>query len=281
MKSWMIVSDSSCDLFREDVANDAVDFTTIPFSFQLDDEVLVDDEDLDAAALVDRMERCVRAPRTACPGPGVWAEAFRKADNSVAITISGALSASLRSAQSARDIVREEDAGKSILVLDSKSTGPGLALCIEKLREWITAGRSFEEIGAQAQAFLDRTHTVFALSSFNNLVKNGRMNRIVGFIAHKLGMWGIGIGGKQGEIHIKGTTRGPKGAVTMILEEMISRSYAGGEVAISHCQNERMAEKIREHILERWEKAHVSVRPTRALDSFYAERGGVIVAFIS
>ncbi len=280
MKSWMIVSDSSCDLFREDVANDAVDFTTIPFSFQLDDEVLVDDEDLDAAALVDRMERCVRAPRTACPGPGVWAEAFHKADNSVAITISGALSASLRSAQSARDIVREEDAGKSILVLDSKSTGPGLALCIEKLREWITAGRSFEEIGAQAQAFLDRTHTVFALSSFNNLVKNGRMNRVVGFIAHKLGMWGIGVG-RQGEIHIKGTTRGPARAVSMILEEMESRGYRGGEVAISHCRNESVVERLRASIRERWEAASVSVRLTRGLDSFYAERGGVIVAFIA
>ena len=278
---WSIVSDTACDLFRRDITGEELEFTTIPFSIQLDDEVIVDDEDTDTAALVEKMERCIGVPRTACPAPGAFAEAFRKAKYSVAITISGALSASQRSAQTARDIVLEEDPAKSILVLDSRSTGPGMAMCIEKLRDWINDGHSFESVSEKATAFLNQTHTVFALSSFNNLVKNGRMNRIVGFIAHKLGMWGIGIGGKQGEIHIKGTTRGPKGAVTMILEEMISRSYAGGEVAISHCQNERMAEKLREHILERWEKAHVSVRATRALDSFYAERGGVIVAFIS
>ena len=277
----MIVSDTSCDLFREDVANDAVDFTTIPFSFHLDGEELIDDEALDVAALVDRMERCDNAPRTACPSPGVWAEAFRKADRSVAITISGSLSASLRSARAGRDIALEEDADRSVLVLDSRSTGPGLVLCIEKLREWIAAGHSFEEVGKEAQELIDRTHTVFALSSFNNLVRNGRMNRIVGFIAHKLGMWGIGVAGKQGEIRIKGTTRGSAGVVSMIIEEMELNGYRGGEVAISHCQNKPMALRLRDVIHGRWREAPVSIRRTRGLDSFYAERGGVIVAFIA
>lgn len=278
---WSIVADTSCDLFRHDIANDQVDFVTVPFSIHIGEDVYIDDESLDPAVLVDQMEKCREVPHTACPAPGLWADAFKKAENSVAITISGALSASLHSAQNAKKMVLEEDGARNVLVLDSKSTGPGLALCIWKLRSWLCSGGSFESVSEKASAFLSHTHTVFALSSFNNLVKNGRMNRIVGFIAHKLGMWGIGIGGKRGEIQMKGTTRGPAGAISMILEEMSSKSFQGGEVAISHCQNERMAMRLREKILERWSTADVSVLTTRGLDSFYAERGGVIVAFIS
>ncbi len=278
---WNIVADTSCDLFRQDIANETVDFITIPFSFHLDQDVYVDDDTLDVGLLVDRMEQCAQAPRTSCPAPGLWAEAYGKAERNVAITISGALSASQQSALSARELALEQNPDKQILVLDSRSTGPGLALCIEKLRDWICEGNSFETVSEKATAFLEHTHTVFALSSFNNLVKNGRMNRIVGFIAHKLGMWGIGIASKKGEIQIKGTTRGPAGAVAMILEEMRSKCYEGGEVMISHCQNERMAQRIRETILEHWKNACISVLRTRGLDSFYAERGGVIVSYVS
>lgn len=278
---WNIVSDSSCDLFARDITDEQVDFSTIPFTIHLDEEVYTDDESLDVDDLVERMERCASAPRTSCPAPGLWAEAFERAKVNFAITISGALSASQSSAQTGRKLALEQDPDKHILVLDSHSTGPGLAMCIEHLRDWAHEGLSFEAVSERAASFLEHQHTVFALSSFNNLVRNGRMNRIIGFIAHKLGMWGIGIGGPIGEIQIKGTARGPAKAITMILEELRSKGYTGGELAISHCQNEGMALRLRERIQELWANAPVTIRRTRGLDSFYAERGGVIVAFIS
>lgn len=44
---------------------------------------------------------------------------------------------------------------------------------------------------------MKHTHIVFALSSFDNLIKNGRVSRITGFLAGKLGFWGIGIGSEN------------------------------------------------------------------------------------
>nr|MCR5825117.1 DegV family protein [Oscillospiraceae bacterium] len=222
-----------------------------------------------------------KAARTACPSPGDWAAAFAGAKHCVALTISGALSGSLHSAQSGRTLALEEDPEASVIVLNTRSTGPGMVLCIEKLREWIAAGHSIEAIEVEANALIDRMHTVFALSSFNNLVKNGRMNRIVGFIAHKLGMWGIGIGDKKGEIAIRGTTRGAAGVVSKIIEELELCGYQGGELAISHCMNHPMAVRLRDVIHGHWADAPISIRPTRGLDSFYAERGGLIVAFLT
>ena len=105
------------------------------------------------------------------------------------------------------------------------------------------------------------------------------MSRMAGFVATKLGMWGIGIASDEGTIAIKGKTRGAEKALSMILSDMKQRGFNGGEVAISHCFNESVAEKLKNSILESWKSAKVTVMKARGLDSFYAERGGLIVAF--
>ena len=105
------------------------------------------------------------------------------------------------------------------------------------------------------------------------------MSKFTGFVAKKLGMWGIGIASDEGTIAMKAKSRGPVKALSVILDDMLERGFTGGEVAISHCCNEVMAERLRAGILERWKYATVRILRTRGLDSFYAERGGLIVAF--
>ena len=39
------------------------------------------------------------------------------------------------------------------------------------------------------------------------------------------------------------------------------------------------AEKLKGAILEKWQNAEISFHETRGLDSFYAERGGIIIAY--
>jgi len=60
---------------------------------------------------------------------------------------------------------------------------------------------------------------------------------------------------------------------------MEENGYAGGEMAISHCQNSSMAESLKEMILSRWNAAKVQILPTRGLDSYYAERSGLIISY--
>ena len=55
---------------------------------------------------------------------------FEKADRTFAITISSQLSGSMNSALTARDLALEADPDKKIAVLDSRSTGPELVLCV-------------------------------------------------------------------------------------------------------------------------------------------------------
>lgn len=280
MMKWSIVADTSCDMYKSELGITEIGFVTIPFTIRIDDMDYIDDESLSISEFLDKMERGKSGLTTACPSPGQWADAFNSADQTIAITISSALSGSHGSANVARNMVLRENPGKKILLLDSKSTGPAMALCIRKLKEWVEAGHSIEGIAELAGNFIEKTNTVFALCSFDNLVKNGRINSIMGFLAKKLGLWGVGID-NRGELLIKGKTRGRRNALGMILDDMMGRGYCGGDVAINHCQNEGLAMRLKSLIQEQWGMAKVTIRPTRGLDSFYAERGGLIVAYMT
>lgn len=275
-----IVADSSCDLKKKDIAKcEEYGFSTVPFSINVGEEVFVDDEELNTEVLLNAMENYSEASGSACPSPLMWAEEFKKAAHSVAITISGKLSGSFNSAIAGKEMVLSEDPKKKVIVLDSKSTGPEIALCIHKITEWIKNGDVIESINEKAQKFLENTKTAFALCSFDNLVKNGRMSKITGFVARKLGMWGIGIASNEGTIVMKGKSRGEGKALNLLIQDMKERGFCGGDVAISHCQNESMAEKLKNAIIESWENACVTILQTRGLDSYYAERKGIIIAF--
>ncbi len=276
---WNIVADSACDLMKKDVDCEEVGFSTVNFTLRVGDRDYIDDEQIDVLELLDDMEKCPTASSSACPSPEAWAEQFKKADQTFAITISSNLSGSFNSAMAAKDIVMSEHPEKKIVLLDSRATGPEMALCIHHLAEWIKSRHPFETITAKAEKFLEDTKTTFALSSFNNLVKNGRMSKLTGFIAKSFGMWGIGIATEEGKIAIKGKTRGTAKVLLMILNDMRQRGFTGGEVAISHCYNQDMAEKLRTSVLGSWSGARVTILKTRGLDSFYAERGGLIVSY--
>ena len=136
-----------------------------------------------------------------------------------------------------------------------------------------------EKAVSEAEVLLRDTRIVFALSSFDNLVKSGRMSKVAGFVAGKLGMWGIGIGSDEGTISIKGKARGAAKATAMLLDDMKERGFHGGEVVISHCHNFAFADRLKCKIQELWQDTTISIMPTRGLCSYYAERGGLIVSY--
>ena len=278
---WNIVADSSCDLMKKDVDCEEVGFSTVSFILRVGNCDYIDDEQLNVLKMLDDMEKCPTASFSACPSPDAWAEQLKKADQTIAITISGNLSGSLNSAMAAVDMVISEHPEKKIATIDSRSTGPEMALCIHHLAEWVKSHHTLETIVKKAEKFLEDTKTTFALSSFNNLVKNGRMSKLTGFIAKTFGMWGIGIANEEGKISMTGKARGTDRVLALILDDLRQRGFQGGEVAISHCYNESMAEKLRTSVLNYWKSAKVTIIKTRGLDSFYAERGGLIVAFFA
>ena len=279
---WNIIADSSCDLkvLQTSGKVDKVHYETVPFVITVGGEDYVDDETIAIDRMLDGIEKEKTATHTSCPSPGAWLELFSREGNVIAVTISGQLSGSYNSACAAAEMLRQEEPGKNIAVIDSFSAGAGLVMLVKRIGEWIEDGKSFEEVVSLAHDMAERKRTIFALCSFNNLIKNGRMSPIAGFAAQKLRFWGIGIGTKHGEIRIKGKARGAKKMLQAIVNDILEFGSPIRHVYICHCQNMQMAQELKEAIHARWEDVMIEIHETKGLCSYYAERHGLIISYL-
>ena len=275
---WRIVADSSCDIFDLDGAQKDLRFSTVPFVITVDGRDYVDDRDLDVGELVNAMASGKKS-FTSCPSPADWIREFGEKGDVFAVTISANLSGSYNSACTAREMILEQDSSRNIEILNSRGTGPSLNMIIYKLRELIEKGHSFEEVKAQIHAYMEEHKLIFALSSYHNLVNNGRMPKIVGIVLGHLGLWGVGTASEEGTIKMKRIVKGGRKALQVIMNDLKERVADKGCVVISHCGNDEFAENLKKAVQSAYSGMEVRIMRTRGLCSYYAEKGGIIVGF--
>lgn len=196
-----------------------------------------------------------------------------------AVTISSNLSGSYNSACAAKQMVLENDPDRNIEILDSRGTGPSLNMIIDRLNALIGQGLSFAEVKSEIHKYMEDHKLIFALSSYHNLVNNGRMPKIAGIVLGHLGLWGVGIASDEGTIKMKKIAKGGKRTLQVIMHDLKDRVADKGVVVISHCENELFAHNLKEAVISQYPDYQVKIMTTRGLCSYYAEKGGIIVGF--
>lgn len=281
MSTWKIVADSSSDLALGMPCAEGVSFALAPLKINVGEQTFVDDAALDVREMMQAMESFDGPSGTACPSPEDFAKEFRSADYSFAITITSALSGTYNSALVARDMVLEEFPEKKICVLDSRATAGPLSMTARKINALIAEGLSFEEVRQKAEEYLSGLQLLFTLSSFDNLVKNGRMNRLLGLLATKMNIRAIGRATEKGELGILHKVRGEAHTFGKMVEEMPRWKEMADceEVVISHCFNETGARLVKKLIEKSYPGIPVQIEATRGLNSFYTERSGILIAY--
>ena len=127
--------------------------------------------------------------------------------------------------------------------------------------------------------FAAHTHLLFSLESLHNLANNGRVSMLTAKFAGLIGIRVIGCASASGTLEILEKARGNENALRVLFAQMQANGYCGGKVRIHHCQNLAAAEALAKKIHASFPQADVTVVPTRALCSFYAERGGLLVGY--
>lgn len=275
---WRIISDSSCDIFDLDQRSEDLYFSTVPFVITVDDKDYVDNEALDVRELVKAMASSKKS-FTSCPSPAEWIREFGDEGDVFAVTISANLSGSYNSACTAREMILEQDPERNIEILNSRGTGPSLNMIIYKLCELIDKGLGFEEVRTEIHRFMEDHKLIFALSSYHNLVNNGRMPKIAGIVLGHLGLWGVGIASEEGTIKMKKIAKGGRKTLQVIMGDLKERVADKGCVVISHCENEEFANNLKKAVQNAYSGMEVRIMKTRGLCSYYAEKGGIIVGF--
>ena len=269
-----IVSDSSADMLKFE----GVDFKSVPMSISTSERTFTDDELLDTGELLDYMEKYNGRSFTACPGTQSWLDAFEGADVIYVVTLTSGLSGTYNSALVAADMYMDEHPEAKIHVFDSLTTGPEMRLIIEKIAEFDKAGKSFEDIVILIEAYKKQTGIFFSFRSLHNLAQNGRVKKIAAAAVGVLGLRIVGTGSEEGTLEVNAKRKGDNHAAAEIFHQLEERHYNGGRIRICHTDNEELAKKYIHIIKKRWPDCDVKAYPSRGLISYYAERGGIILA---
>ena len=148
-----------------------------------------------------------------------------------------------------------------------------------KVMELADQGMDFETIKEKVMEYYHNTHILFCLESMMNLARNGRTSMAVAKIA---GMLGIRVCGdvKGGMITPVHKPRGAKKTTQTLVEMMKERGfYDGAQLRIAHCFGQTQAQDLADAILAEFPNARITIEPTTALCSFYAEAGGLMIGF--
>lgn len=272
--NYRIVADSSSNVLSMDNPR----YFSVPMKVRAEKEY-IDDVHLDVAQMVADLRNHKGSSGSSCPNVGEWLEAFGDADFVFGTTISKNLSGSYNAAVQAADTFMEENPGKKAYIFNTLSAGPQQMFLNEKIMELAGQGCDFETIREKAMAYYKNTHILFCLESMMNLARNGRTSMAVAKIA---GMLGIRVCGdvKAGMITPVHKPRGAKKATETLLGMMKERGfYDGAQLRIAHCFAETQAQDLAKATLAQFPNARITIEPTTALCSFYAEAGGMMIGF--
>lgn len=271
---YKIVSDSSANI----LTLNQIPFSSVPLHIIVDHRQFTDNETVDLAQLEEALSTC-KSSSTSCPGLADWFNAFGDSEIIFCVTITSSLSGSFSSARLAKQEYEEKYPSRRVYVIDSLSTGPEMELIIEKLQELILSGKDAESIYNEIVDYTQHTHLLFALESLTNLANNGRINRTVAKLAGILGIHVVGKASSQGELELLDKCRGEQRTLSNIVKRMIEMGYKGNKVRIVHNNNEKAAQKLVSKIQDTFKVSDIRISPTRALCSYYAEKGGMIIGF--
>jgi DegV family protein with EDD domain len=272
-----IVTDSACDLPQE--LADRWGIEIVPLTIRFGDEDLVDREELSTEQFWARCARSAELPSTAAPSPGRFEQAYRRladsgADGIVAVTLSGALSATLQSAELAARAVAAD--GLDVRIVDSRSVTLGLGTIALSCAQQAVAGIGLDDVEATARALAARTRVFGALDTLENLKKGGRIGNAKALLATALSIKPI-IEVVDGVVEEHGKQRTRSKAIAYLVDKVATYAGRMEHLAVLHadCPDvDDFVDRLRPHA-----PADIVVGQIGPVIGTHAGRGTIGVAF--
>jgi DegV family protein with EDD domain len=276
--SDVIVADSSCDLTDELAAE--MNVVTVPFTMMLEERSYSDDHELDLPSFMRAMKATTGRIGSAAPSPYLFKQAFERTAARFAITLSSKLSACHENAILGA-AMSDVPANEKPHIFDSLSASAGEVLVALKIRQLLREGRHHLEVVQRVEAFIANMKTYFVLENVDNLLKNGRLNKVAGKLTSLLNIKPILGSDGQGVIKLFGFSRNQNKAIAK-MAALVAESGKPTEdesLVVTHCGNQVLAERIVAAITQKSRFREVLILPTRGLSSVYTDEQGVVMAF--
>ena len=275
---YRIIVDSCCDMTPQ--LAQRLDVVSVPLTMRLGQKEFVDDETLDLPGFMAEMKACPERTSSSSPSPFSFREAMESAKHAFVVTLSSQLSGSYASAELGKAHAKENGT-TDVHVFDSKSASAGEVLIAVKIRELLSKGLPKDQIVNGINQFINNMKTYFVLERYDNLLKNGRLNKITEKIINILNIKLVMGSDGKGNIALYAKPRGTK----QMLEKLVSlirsseKPIQGESMVISHCNNLPLAQQLSNAIKQHFDFKEIIIVPTRGLSSLYADDKGIVMAF--
>lgn len=275
---FKIVADSSCDL--DEGLKEKLNIGLVPLKVDVEHYTFIDNESLEVGKLLDAMKNSNKPIKTSSPSPGDFLKEYEKGENVFVVTLSSALSSTYSNAVLAKNIALESS-NKFIHVFDSLSASVGETLVSLKIFDLIQENFTPKDIVKKVEEYIKEMKTFFILESLENLMKAGRISKVMGHIASVLSIKPIMGDDGDGTIRLVEKVRGSKRTFKRLVE-IIGEEGDGFEdkiLGIAHCNALNKAEELKRRIEEEYNFKEIIIVETAGLSTAYANDGGIIIAF--
>ena len=276
-----ILTDSACDLPQKLLKHIEV----IPISLLIDGQTYKDTVDITKKKFYDLIQKAKNFTGTAAPSPYEYLKQYvNENDNVFVFTISSALSSSYNNALMAKNMLKEqfsEKANKVIHVFDSLNASIGQGLIILKLKELIEKKLPQEQVIEQLETYIKETKTFFILDKMDNLIKSGRINKVVGKLISTLNIKLIMGKSDEGEIVLYDKVRGAKNSMNRLLSLIENHGSKLEEkiLGIAHYDCLEKAMHLKEKAQQLFPFKDVIITEMGPTIAAYADRGGLLISF--
>jgi len=233
MPGVFVVTDSSCDLEQHDIGPFNVEI--VPLTIRFGNGEFTDRHDLSVEEFYKRMAETEDLPQTACPPPGEFEEAFRKASDNgaeavICLTLSSDLSATF---QSARTAAAAFEGRLVVQVVDSRTVSCGLGTLVIEAGKAAADGADIDDVLRRVSDLIPRTNVLATLNTLENLKKGGRIGTAAAMVGSLLSIKPV-IDLTGGTVHEAGKARTRKKALQMLYERMLAARPIE-HLSVMHC----------------------------------------------
>jgi DegV family protein with EDD domain len=268
-----VVTDSSCDLPPEALAEFGIEVVPLTVSFGTeefrDGELSPDEFWARAAGSV--------PPRTSQPSLGAFAEVFERlvagGRRVLCVTITSKHSGTFNAARLAA-----QGFGESVSVFDSLSTSLGLGYQVLQAALSARAGQASQMLLGPLEELRSRMHLMIVLDTLDSLRRGGRADAFITLAERMTRMLNVKIiiNMAEGQLRLNGAARSLKGALARV-QDAVERMGPLEALAVIHARNAGVAEQLADQLAGRlgFPRERIWVRETGAALATHAGPGVV------
>ena len=284
MNSYVVFTDSGCDVSPEVLAQWGVPFVSMSFAFDGEEKEYLN-TDITNKEFYDRMRQGAHA-KTSAVNADTFARAFapilEEGKDILYVAFSSGLSTTVNSAHMAARDLKETYPDRKIVIVDTLAASAGSGLMVYLAVEKRNAGVSLEGNAEYIESLTAHNCIWFTVDDLEYLKRGGRVSPLVAFAGGILGVKPVLQMDNEGHLVKVSTARGRKNSIKALADKYAELSYAekNTPVFISHADCEADANELANILTQKYGAKVTLITEIGPVIGSHAGPGTVALFFI-